>query len=193
MYSSLTYTHGKTATSVLSVFAAPAEADTLAQIGQLHRACVWENILLKKMKPSTGSGTPVASTESGPASGGEGVVEVPGALSSAEGTSSAAQDANSTASSSPNFKAVQEVVTNFPLNIVPVFQAAIKLFVHRRSNDVAHRKASTDVATTIARIMTENLRWPDSTDLSSNLTYSTLMMGSTTTLLFDGELVVCTA
>lgn len=67
--------------------------------------------------------------------------------------------------------------------------ATIKLFVHRRTSDAAHRKAANEVALTIANLMRDNLNWiePHVQDISSRLSYSTLMLGATTTFLFDGE------
>lgn len=69
--------------------------------------------------------------------------------------------------------------------------AVVKLFVHRRHNDAAHRRAANDVASTIADIVRDNLQWIESEKqhVSARLSYSTLMFSATTSILFDGEIL----
>ena len=80
------------------------------------------------------------------------------------------------------------------LVLTALFSAVVKLFVHRRSSESApHRKVSLELAKIVAGIMKSNLDWIETTDLSSTLLYSKVMMKSISTLLFEGEFQNCTA
>ncbi|KAM0754248.1 hypothetical protein T439DRAFT_311132 [Meredithblackwellia eburnea MCA 4105] len=184
MYGNLSYSHGRVATSVLIALAQPSEAQTLSDIGQVYRFCLAEQIGLKKLgvaKSTTGmSSTPAIGVVSPVIPGDLGVER-----SSEESAKGKGKEAETAGAAPTNHKAVLDVVSQIPLNIVPLLQAAVKLFVHRRSSDSSHRKASTEVAKAVAAIMVENLKWPDVSELDDNLAYSTLMISSTSNLLFD--------
>lgn len=127
IYGNLTYAHGKASTSVLAVFSTPEEAKTLSQIGQLHRTCLWENILIKKLAPTSAtlttppgaesSATPAAAPVAGSSTGGQ--AAEPSTEDKPEQSSSGADKEKE--KPSPNRKAVQDLLASFPLNIVPVF------------------------------------------------------------------------
>ncbi|KAK4704493.1 hypothetical protein P7C70_g1715, partial [Phenoliferia sp. Uapishka_3] len=180
IYTNLTYSHGKVATTLLSALASPAEAQTLIDIGEVYRFCLTETILIKKSSAPTPVAAPTIPDVT--MSDGTAVITAPAAV-----TEVAVIPPTSTppTSQTSNQKAVLDIISQIPTNIVPLLQAAIKLFVHRRSYDTAHRKASAAVAKSVAYIMTENLRWPDSPELDDSLAYSTLMFSSTSSLLFD--------
>ena len=190
LYANLTYAHGKTATAVLAVLATAENVEVLGQVGQLYRSCTWETITLKGKLP--GAPTDLASALTKLAEGvppsGLALTEAPAAAAGPDATSaSGPTPAPSSPAKSINFKSVEDVITNIPLNITPFLQAAIKMFVHRRSTDDLHRKAANSVAGTIARMMQDSLIWPDSGDLNANLAYSTMMIGAIGGLLFDGK------
>ncbi|KAI5477219.1 E3 ubiquitin-protein ligase HUWE1 [Pseudohyphozyma bogoriensis] len=184
LYGNLVYAHGKVSTLVLGVIGAPAEHKTLMDLGALHRACLWEGILLKNSSSSENSAAEATSIEAG-ADLSQAAEASTSASTLTEPAASTSKESSSAPTPSQNSKAVQQVVAMLPQNIAPFFQAASKMFVHRRSGDTAHRKASSEVANAIAAVMVDSLAWPESPSLANNLAYSTLMISLVTSLLFD--------
>lgn len=136
IYGNLTYAHGKASTSVLAVFSTPEEATTLSQIGQLHRTCIWENILIKKLTPTSATSTmPPGAEGSGPAAASTSGAAAEGGPASTMDSSVAATTEGAPESTtkdkepkpSPNLKSVQDLLASFPLNIMPVFLCEIFL------------------------------------------------------------------
>jgi E3 ubiquitin-protein ligase HUWE1 len=69
MYRGIGFAHAKVATGFLQILNTPEETAILEDLGKLHRACVWENILIKSALPqavvaidggTTGGGPSVA-------------------------------------------------------------------------------------------------------------------------------------
>lgn len=70
MYRGVGFSHAKVATGFLQILNTPEETQVLCDLGKLHRACVWENILIKSAIPdavvsiinggSKGGGTEIA-------------------------------------------------------------------------------------------------------------------------------------
>ena len=61
----------------------------------------------------------------------------------------------------------------------------MKLLVHRRSSDAAHRKVARVVGNKLARFLRDSCVWPDAKDLSANLAYSAQSFVFLTKILFD--------
>lgn len=61
----------------------------------------------------------------------------------------------------------------------------MKLLVHRRSSDAAHRKVARIVGNKVARFLRDSCMWPDAKDLSANLAYSAQSFVFLTKMLFD--------
>lgn len=190
VYSNLSYAHGRVASTVLLALCNPTETEILLNLGDVYRFSVWEALMLNKIQAPAR----VAETDGVTVAGSE-VKDVLETISTVSVASSHA----------PNVKSLHEIITSLPLHIVPFFQcehfsefcsifadsdfdsAVIKLFVHRRISELpSHRKASAHLAKTIAVILVENLKWPDSTDTVSQLTYSSNMMSNVDALVLDG-------
>jgi len=118
IYGSVTYAHGKVATVVLTALAAPAEAQTIADIGEVYRWCLSETILLKRTKAAP----PLAEqpTEATMVDG-AGVADAPPAVDVA------LTDTGAKPAPSPNQKAVSEVISQIPLNLVPLLQCQFSM------------------------------------------------------------------
>ncbi|KAM0790628.1 hypothetical protein ACM66B_004490 [Microbotryomycetes sp. NB124-2] len=192
VYGNLSYTHSKTSTSVLSIFAKASESETLKQIGQFSRVSTYESVLLKRLTPTKTPLLPRTDNNEGKAS-----IETLTAEVAATATNpvdpalpieddSKTQDAK-TPPTPPNVSAVQTLMSSMRLNTQPIFQAATKLLVHRRTNDANHRRAARTVSKVLAQVLKDNLQWieDDTQELSSRLSFLTLMLGATTSILFD--------
>ncbi|GAA5961735.1 hypothetical protein JCM21900_000844 [Sporobolomyces salmonicolor] len=192
VYINLTYAHGKVATSILQVWTTPGQSHILERIGQVYRACTWENVTIRPTSFWTGEASKASTDQiakegaEAPAAATE-VAAVAQDVQQAKAAEKAAVDAISTPATPdlPNIKLVQDVVQTFTKNTMPLLQSIIKLFVHRRSNDPPHRKVAKQIADKIAGFMRDNLEWPDAEAMRANLAYSAQSFILVTKLLFD--------
>lgn len=122
IYSNLTYSHGKVATTVLAAISGPRESETLLDLGQLYRVCIWESVLLKQ-QPASGAiseDNPVA----GVAVAGVGPVAPDAPVVDGSVDLLTLAPAPGSTPRAPNSKALQDVVCGIPLNILPLLQGA---------------------------------------------------------------------
>lgn len=118
IYGSLTYNHGRIATSVLVVLAQPTEAAILLKMGQFWRACLWESteskesVLAAITKPTLTSVTDKT--------------EVP-QVAALTGPDSEVLAAGSVGlPDSYNFKALLGVIWAIPANCTTFFQGKVR-------------------------------------------------------------------
>ncbi|GAA6048825.1 hypothetical protein JCM3770_003640 [Rhodotorula araucariae] len=195
VFINLTYAHGKAATTILGVFTAPAppeQQEILERIGRVYRACQWENVTIRPTSFWTGEASQSAANEAAKTAEAQG--EAPTAAVAAarehqqeQTAEKAAVEAISTPATpdSPNIKLVQDVIQAFTKSTIPLLQSIMKLLVHRRSNEAAHRKVAQEVGDKLARFLRDSCVWPDAKDLSANLAYSAQSFVLLTKLLFD--------
>lgn len=120
IYSNLVYSHGKVATLLLSALATPTESQTLSDLGEVYRVCLWENIILKKT-----SSTSLVDEDAVPTPFESSSIANNAAPTNPEASTSATAVSgveSPVPTSSPNSKAVQEVVAMIPQNISPFLQ-----------------------------------------------------------------------
>ncbi|GAA5906785.1 E3 ubiquitin-protein ligase TOM1 [Sporobolomyces salmoneus] len=197
----LSYSNGKVATSALKAFTGDG-AGTLDKIGRVYRQCTWENVTIRPTsfwtgeasKASTEESTAQAVEDSSSGGGGVGGAAQSGPSSERQLEKEAEKKAVEAITTrptpeSPNIKLVQDVVQAFTTGITPLLTTLIKLLLHRRSADMAHRRVATDVAHTIGSFMSDTLRWPedepDASELHVNIAYSAQSFILITKLLFD--------
>ncbi|GAA5851451.1 hypothetical protein JCM3766R1_000331 [Sporobolomyces carnicolor] len=188
----LSYSNGKVATQALKAFTGPG-GSVLTKVGKVYRACTWENVSIRPTSFWTGEASK-ASTEEAAAKASEGSpagdASQPGPVSERQQEKEAekkAVEAITTASTpeSPNIKLVQDLVQAFTTGTLPLMTTLIKLLLHRRSAEMAHRVVARRVADTIASFMRDNLTWPEAPELQINLAYSAQGFILITKLLFD--------
>ncbi|GAA5823738.1 hypothetical protein JCM11251_003273 [Rhodosporidiobolus azoricus] len=191
VFINLTYAHGKAATAILSSFTKPEHADLLEKIGRVYRACTWENVTIRPTSFWTGDATKSA-TEQIARDAPEAEAPTPAAAAQQErqqeqAADKAAVEVISTPATpdSPNIKLVQDVLQSFTKSTLPLMQSIIKLLVHRRSNEQAHRDVAKKIARKLARFLRDSLAWPDAKDLPANLAYSAQSFVLVTKLVFD--------
>lgn len=194
VFTNLGYAHGKAATAIISVFTVKGpQADILQRIGQVYRACLWENVTIRPTSFWSGEASKAA-TEQLAKDAPEGEAPTPAVAvarerQQAQAADVAAREVISTPATpdSPNIKLVQDVVQSFTRMTLPLYQTIVKLLVHRRSPDAAHRKVARAVAQQIASFMRDTLAWPNAQDLPANLAYSAQSLILVTKLHLDGE------
>ncbi|KAL5523755.1 hypothetical protein ACEPAG_7928 [Sanghuangporus baumii] len=193
VYSTSGFTHGRQAVGLLQ----NTSEDIIPRLGALHRACIWENIVLKRGLASKG----VAGIPSLPTS-----TEEP-ALPSLEGSSSSTSETvhngqHPTSPSQPskdsqkkndtprdrNAIALKHVASQIPNALGPFFQAVSKMLLHyRRTPGPGEelKKQAAALSATLADVMHKHLTEYTSGDPTFLYAYHTVMIGLITFLLFD--------
>ncbi|GJJ06087.1 hypothetical protein Clacol_000276 [Clathrus columnatus] len=195
LFSTTTFGHGRSNPNMLSACTGIDAAKILPDLGALHRACIWENIVLKgslAMTSSTaGRISGILQTEVITSA-----VQANAAASDPDilpGLSSPSEDPKAKDSSkkdSPeerNAKALKYIATQVPASLTPLFQAVVRLptLYSRRNPDAAQRKHAMSVTGCIAEVALRHLQTRGSDDMLASYAYWTVMMGLITVLLFE--------
>ena len=124
LYITVGFAHGKVASSFLQALGASSGSTFLPDLGQLHRACIWENILLK-MKIASSKITKEAEKKAADATSTEGIFS-PVIERSELGAAllDASTDAPKQAVEEPNFNAIKAIAHSIPAMLTPFFQGA---------------------------------------------------------------------
>ncbi|PCH43593.1 hypothetical protein WOLCODRAFT_75349 [Wolfiporia cocos MD-104 SS10] len=201
IFSAAGYSHGRSSVSLLQSLVGQSANDILPELGALHRACVWENIVLKagltSLKvdtplasdinadsPTPSTVTPSATVDADPASASmtNGVVAEPSSSNDVQpGTVESAKDSPRVL----NARIFKHLASQIPTSLAPFFQSVVRLFQNRRSTDIVQRQKVREVASVFADVMGKHLEQKTFNDNLSLLAYYTVMLGLSTILLVD--------
>ncbi|KAF7361866.1 hypothetical protein MVEN_00531100 [Mycena venus] len=191
------YAHGRAAIGLLQTFMSNTTPEVVKSLGSLHRATIWENIVLKAGLISKGidiAATPSASPlEASPE---QSTIPLPDAetatMTSANGvqpepTSNPAPSSGDSKDDSrqQNAAALKHLTHGLPSSLAPFFQAMVKMFHARRNPDAAQKKQITESSSVIAEILVQHLNLKDFDDKPSVFAYHTIMLGLLTILLVE--------
>lgn len=197
VFSTAGYAHGRSAIGLLQTLMSDPPK-VVKELGALHRASVWENILFKadmvakgmEMGPSS-QGSPLGRS---PSHGSIPLLE-PNVDVIANGVQpgSASIPALSSSPTSPktdtprekNAKALKHLTHGLPSALAPFFQAIVKLFYARRNPDATQKKQILSASATVAEIMVEHLEYEIEGDRVCCLDYHSVMLGLVTILVVD--------
>jgi E3 ubiquitin-protein ligase HUWE1 len=179
------YAHGRTAGGLLQTLMSTGASEILPDLGVLHKACIWENVLLKSQIPEKESeleGNALLSS-----------LQAPGEPASSEPTIAANGANNTSATVTPtgipgqegsresdpreeNAKAFRHLANQIPGALSPFFQcnvsslrnllqvlssvfitAIVKLFSTRRNPDATQKQQILESASTIANVLLKHL------------------------------------
>ncbi|KAJ9117613.1 hypothetical protein QFC22_004463 [Naganishia vaughanmartiniae] len=193
LYITVGFAHGKVAASFLQALGASSGSTFLQDLGQLHRACIWENILLKNkmasFKLKDGPQTKIIA----PTSTLEGVhspaLERSELAASMPAVTSDSQDVpliEAHAEKEPNFGTVKHIAHSIPAMLTPFFQGVIKMLLFRRA-EASHKVQAAPTADILARIMKDYLEVLPKYDEDDFLlsVYSSSMVSLVHIFLFD--------
>ncbi|EIW82911.1 hypothetical protein CONPUDRAFT_151972 [Coniophora puteana RWD-64-598 SS2] len=195
------YTHGRGAMGLLqTLMSDPPKLVT--DLGALHRACVWENILLKDTLSSQGISTGSNSHSLG-GSPTQDILGLPDAEHTAPATNGIRSDSNdspedsgsSSKRSTPrekNAKALKHLTHGLPSILSPFFQSIAKMFYARRNPDPVQKKQILNASSVVANIMVEHLRQEVPGNNIQRYDYYSVMLGLVTILLVDERTVQST-
>ncbi|KAJ7462340.1 hypothetical protein B0H11DRAFT_2175426 [Mycena galericulata] len=192
------YAHGRAAIGLLQTFMGSTTPEVVKDLGSLHRATIWENIVLKAGLISKGidiaatpSSSPLEATPEQTA------IPLPDPEAAAGTSQNGVQletvsnpvplssDMKQHSSRHQNATAVKHLTHGLPSSLAPFFQAMVKMFHARRNPDPAQKKQITESSSVIAEIMVKHLHLKDFSDKPSVFAYHTIMLGLITILLID--------
>lgn len=131
IFSSATYTHGRSFLSLLSGLTSPDASNVLPDLGSLHRTCIWENIVLKSALSAQGvnvsrghSSTSEAVSPTAQTAELQSEVNVASVLPVSERLedSKAKEATKKEGSKERNAKALKHIATQIPTSLTPFFQ-----------------------------------------------------------------------
>ncbi|KAF9227402.1 hypothetical protein BS17DRAFT_727628 [Gyrodon lividus] len=198
VFSTTGYAHGRSAVGLLQTLMSDPPK-VVMDMGALHRAFIWENILFKAHiaskgieLTSNGHGSPL---ERSPSHVSVPLPEPTGSNVFANGVAPDTSGAeSSSASMSPlkretiidkNAKAVKHLTHGLPSALAPFFQAIVKLFYARRNPDPVQKKQILSASDVIAGIMLDHLKAEITGDKIHRLDYYSVLLGLMTVLLVD--------
>ncbi|KAI0063633.1 hypothetical protein BV25DRAFT_1854068 [Artomyces pyxidatus] len=198
IYATAGYSHGRSSGGLLQSLMGRGAPDIIPDLGALHRACIWENVLLKTGLPVQGSdslATQVATPSSqSPTNAAVALPEQPAtATNGAQPESTSSTPTATVEQEAPNpenvrennAKALRHVANQIPAALSPFFQSIVKLFTTRRNPEAVQKQQILDSATVLAGVLTKHLDPIDFEDTLAVLSYYTSLLGLITTLLVD--------
>lgn len=196
VFSTTGYAHGRSAIGLLqTLMSDPPKVVT--DLGSLHRAFVWENILFKayitlegiELGISGGASpldrSPIHLPIPLPEAGGGATVTNGVQPDSALGDSSSSGRLIKETVKDKNAKALKHLTHGLPTALAPFFQAIVKLFYARRNPDSAQKKQILSAADIVAGIMIGHIKQELTDDTLRCLDYYSVMLGVMTSLLVD--------
>ncbi|KAF8493127.1 hypothetical protein JB92DRAFT_3235048 [Gautieria morchelliformis] len=197
IFSSSTYMHGRASLSLLSGLTGTDASDILPDIGALHRACIWENIVLKSALSARG----VNVSHSNPGVPSDGIslagqatdlsneVEVGSALPESEQSLDEGKSKEGVKKDGPRertAKALKHIATQIPTSLTPFFQGGAQTLdrsIRLLRSQVMLRRSpyvilSGKDLSTLTKMCSED-------DILASYAYWTVMMGLITVLLFE--------
>ncbi|KAI9511134.1 hypothetical protein F5148DRAFT_1373973 [Russula earlei] len=197
IYATAGYAHGRSAGGLLQTLMGAGASEILPNLGVLHRACIWENVLLKAQVPENDSeleGSAMLSSLRSPGqpSSSEPTIAANGAhTSSTTVTPTEVPGQEGPRESDPreeNVKAFRHLATQIPGALSPFFQSIVKLFSTRRNPDSAQKQQIFESASNIADVLLNHLEVMVSENPMETLSISsfyTSLLGLVTTLMVD--------
>ncbi|KAG6336038.1 hypothetical protein ID866_3054 [Astraeus odoratus] len=197
VFSTTGYAHGRSAIGLLQTLM--TDPRVVTDMGALHRAFIWENILFKVFIASKGIELGISGGAS-PLEGSPSHISISLPESSSSGTvangvqADATGGAPSSGSAIPlrketlkdkNAKALKHLTHGLPSALAPFFQAIVKLFYARRNPDTAQKKQILSTADVVAGIMIDHLKQGFTGETLRCLDYYSVMLGLMTILLVD--------
>ncbi|KAI6134471.1 hypothetical protein EV401DRAFT_2052880 [Pisolithus croceorrhizus] len=196
VFSTTGYAHGRSAIGLLQTLMVDPPK-VVIDLGSLHRAFVWENILFKAFITSegielgiSGGASPLDRSPTHlpiplPEAGGGATVTNGVQPDSALGVSSSSAKPIKETVKDKNAKALKHLTHGLPTALAPFFQAIVKLFYARRNPDTAQKKQILSAADVVAGIMIGHITQEFADDTLRCLDYYSVMLGVMTSLLVD--------
>ncbi|KXN90585.1 E3 ubiquitin-protein ligase ptr1, partial [Leucoagaricus sp. SymC.cos] len=202
VFGTIGYSHGRGAFALLQTLMGSCGSRTIPELGALHRATIWENIVLnaalskKGIPQSSPSQSPLGAS---PNLSTTNLVEAADALNTGASTAngiqsggdtepSGVESTNSKQDESPitrNAAALKYLTHGIPNVLAPFFQSIVKMFHARRSLEASQKKQIQESASTVAKVLLSHLQIQKFDDVPSVYTYYSVIFGLYTLLFVD--------
>ncbi|KAG0215073.1 hypothetical protein BGX33_001508 [Mortierella sp. NVP41] len=161
MYCAPTFSHGRNSAAVLAAFVSAKGDEALAGLGQLHRACVWESIAMKRIlgkdwnDPNSKNKRmhthiPIPGTV-------DENVEVP--LGEDKDMTASTPTVDMYSPTVVNTKYFRFVLTQIPQYITPMYQGITKMLFSRREMEPTQRTNAFKIADSLSRVLLAHIAW----------------------------------
>ncbi|KAH8107868.1 hypothetical protein BXZ70DRAFT_1014411, partial [Cristinia sonorae] len=191
---------GHAAASLLVSLTADSAKQVVSDLGALHRACIWDNVLVKahpvfgavdvpavpdllQALESRLSPTGTANDDATAAGTANGAQSQP--TSSATPLVSLPQPKKEEGPREQNVKALKHLSNQIPTTLSSFFQAVVRLFQSRRNPDAAHKQRIFSAATRVSDVALEHLREKQYDDVKVVFSYYSAILSFLSILLFD--------
>lgn len=152
---------------------------TLQQLGELHRACAWENMLLKAAVAGVAEKAPAEPPAEPPAEGQP--AERPPVPHSA-----AAQSASQAPTPlRRNITSLTYLAAQIPVSLNAFFEETVQLLLPRRNLDPVYRRLAMRTAEDLGAVLKQHLTLRNTPNEGNNLAEATFMLHVVNGLLFD--------
>ncbi|KAF9447492.1 hypothetical protein P691DRAFT_776106 [Macrolepiota fuliginosa MF-IS2] len=202
VFGTVGYSHGRGAIALLQTLMTSCGGQTIPELGVLHRAAIWENMVLNAALSSKGIPqiTPAESPLSGtPNLSATNLMEATNSLNSGVNTTNGIHPMGDTGPSGEepsktksdetplarNAAALKYLTHGVPNVLAPFFQAIVKMFHARRNPEAPQKKQIQESAGVIANMLLKHLQIPQFDDTSSLYTYHSVILGLYTLLFVD--------
>lgn len=192
MYCAPAFSHGRNSASVLSAFVTAQGDKALSGLGQLHRMCLWESIVMKRiLQKGWNDPNPKAKKLlNNPL--------IPGTVDDSADEASTGDKEMSTrvpeidmySPTAINTKYFKFVLTQIPHYLTPMYQGITKMLIIRREVEAGHRTNAFKIADSLCRVIQSHVSWTRIDASESEVdktTYLSSMLQLIPYLILDGR------
>ncbi|TCD71204.1 hypothetical protein EIP91_011682 [Steccherinum ochraceum] len=194
---------GRATASLLQALLAQSAHDVLPELGALHRACTWSNVLVKShpvfsavdvtaapdlLQALESRLSPVAGNQADDAPAASATNGAQGQVPVAFGSNVASASPSAKKEDGPreqNAKGLKHLSTQIPSTLSSFFQAVVRLFQSRRNPDPPHKQRILDAGNIVADVVLEHLQPKQHEDTQAVTAYYTAILSLLSILLFD--------
>lgn len=195
------YAHGRASISLLQTLMNSMTPQVVSNLGALHRASIWENIVLAAGLEAKGisvtqSLLPSADTSPDQPIFGLDELDVATSINPSNGAPPASSNADALTnvqnqqkrqkdSRERNAAALKHLAHGLPGSLAPFFQAMVKMFHARRNPDLAQKKQISESSAVVAEVILKHISLKPTSDVSSLFRYYSVIFSLFTALLID--------
>ncbi|KAF9293048.1 hypothetical protein BGZ74_011879, partial [Mortierella antarctica] len=192
MYCAPAFSHGRNSASVLSAFVTAQGDKALSGLGQLHRMCLWESIVMKRiLQKGWNDPNPKAKKLlSNPLIPGTMDDNVDEASAGDKEMSASVPEIDMYSPTAVNIKYFKFVLTQIPHYLTPMYQGITKMLIIRREVEAGHRTNAFKIADSLCRVIQSHVSWTriDAADSEvDKTTYLSSMLQLIPYLILDGR------
>ncbi|KAK9761441.1 E3 ubiquitin-protein ligase tom1 [Basidiobolus ranarum] len=188
IYCTPVFSHSKNVSTIIGAFTTEVGDQVVSMLGELHRTCVWENVIFnntvpkewytskKELKKDTSEHITDTFNEKDPTQSND--------TSKKNADNNESPEIDISMSECPkvkNTKCLKFLVSKIPTCLTPLFQGLSKILVTRRVMEPVQKELAVKLASSIARIAKEHLSW--SRVLRENESFKTEQFGYFTSML----------